>query len=157
MSFTRILIGSAEKPKRSFKWSLSSVRQQVANCVTLLTTYLAKNQCSKQHQQKMSIDFKNNIKNITTTSPDYQLFSGQSKVCFQFCFQVRRPVFSAIVNPFMSFYEKSLLKYFLKIQNVNVFLFLKKQPQKRTNFSTFYFIFTGPSFQYHKVKHPNFL
>ena len=30
MSFTRVLIGSAEKPKRSFRWSLVSVRQQDA-------------------------------------------------------------------------------------------------------------------------------
>ena len=30
----------------------------------------------------------------------------QSKVCFQFCFQVRRPVISTIVDPYMSFYEK---------------------------------------------------
>ena len=30
----------------------------------------------------------------------------KSKVCFQFCFQVRRPVISTIVDPYMSFYEK---------------------------------------------------
>ena len=30
----------------------------------------------------------------------------QSKVCFQFCFQVRRPVISTIADPYMSFYEK---------------------------------------------------
>ena len=47
--------------------------------------------------------------------------------------------------------------WFMKIQNVSIFLFLKKQPQKRTNFSTFYLIFKGPPFQYHKVRHPNFL
>ena len=42
MSFTSVLIGSAEKPKRSFRWSLVSVRQQLATYVTLPTTYLAK-------------------------------------------------------------------------------------------------------------------
>ena len=47
--------------------------------------------------------------------------------------------------------------WFMKIQNISIFLFLKKQPQKRTNFSTFYLIFKGPPFQYHKVRHPNFL
>ena len=30
----------------------------------------------------------------------------QSKVCFQFCFQVRRPVISIIADPYTSFYEK---------------------------------------------------
>ena len=30
MSFTPVLIGSAEKSKRSFRWSLVSVRQEVA-------------------------------------------------------------------------------------------------------------------------------
>ena len=30
VSKTRVLIGSAEKPKRSFRWSFVSVRQQVA-------------------------------------------------------------------------------------------------------------------------------
>ena len=72
----------------------------------------------------------------------------QSKVCFHFCFQVRRPVISTIVNLFMSFYEKSLPKYF--------FLFLKKQPPKQTHVSIFYLIFKGPAFQYHKVWRPNF-
>ena len=30
----------------------------------------------------------------------------QSKVCFQFCFQVRRPVISIMADPYTSFYEK---------------------------------------------------
>ena len=33
----------------------------------------------------------------------------------------------------------------MKIQNVSIFLFLKKQPQKRTNLSTFYLIFNAIS------------
>ena len=77
----------------------------------------------------------------------------QSKVCFHFCFQVRRPVISTIVNLFMSFYEKSLPKYFLPKY---FFLFLKKQPPKQTHVSIFYLIFKGPAFQYHKVWRPNF-
>ena len=45
--------------------------------------------------------------------------------------------------------------WFMEIQNVNSFLFLKKQLQKPTNFSTFYLTFKGPPpFQYHKVRHP---
>ena len=80
----------------------------------------------------------------------------QSKVCFKFCFQVRRPVISTIVNPFMSFYEKLLPKYLIH-KNLKRFFISEKQLQKRTNFSTFYLIFKGLSFQYHKVRHPNFL
>ena len=125
----------------------------------------------------MFIDFKNNIKKIRTASPDYRsclpevtvrnhvwtvfprIYTNlQSKVCFQFCFQVRRPVISTTVNAFMSFYEKSLPKYLIhENSKCHYFLFLKKQPQKQTNFSTFYLIFKGPPFQYHKVRHSNFL
>ena len=70
----------------------------------------------------MSLDFKNNIKNFKTTSlaicrrnlsrtMSWTVFPRiytnlQSKVCFQFCFQVRRPVISTIVDPYASFYEK---------------------------------------------------
>ena len=86
--------------------------------------------------------------------------SLQSKVCFQFCFQVRRPVASTS-RPIYVILRKMINRYrniwFMKIQNVSIFLFLKKQPQKRTNFSTFYLTFKGPPFQYHKVRHPNFL
>ena len=83
----------------------------------------------------------------------------QTKVCFHFFFQVRRPAISTIVNPFMSFYEKFLSKYLIHENSkcFNIFLFLKKQPQKQTNFSTFYLIFKEPQFQYRKVRHSNFL
>ena len=47
--------------------------------------------------------------------------------------------------------------WFMKIQNISIFLFLKKQPQKRTNFSTFYLIFKGPPFQYHNIISCNIL
>ena len=47
--------------------------------------------------------------------------------------------------------------WFMKNSKCQHFLFLKKQPQKWTNFSTFYLIFKGSPFQYHKVRHPNFL
>ena len=158
MSFTRVLIGLAENPKRSFRWSLVSVRQQVAVMYLCSQRTQPKNNVQSQqqkHQEKMPIDFQNNIKNIRTTSPEYQLFAGQSKVCLQLCFQVRRPVISTIVNPFMSFYEKLLPKYLIH-KNLKRFFISEKQLQKRTNFSTFYLIFKGLSFQYHKVRHPNF-
>ena len=47
--------------------------------------------------------------------------------------------------------------WFMKNSKCQHFLFLKKQPQKWTNFSTFYLKFKGSLFQYHKVRHPNFL
>ena len=47
--------------------------------------------------------------------------------------------------------------WFMKNSKCQHFLFLKKQPQKRTNFSIFYLTFKGSPFQYHKVRHPNFL
>ena len=74
----------------------------------------------------------------------------QSKVCFQFCFQVRRTVISIIVNSFMSLYE-------IHENSKCFFISEKKQSQKQTNFSTFYFIFKEPPFYYHKVRHPKFL
>ena len=46
---------------------------------------------------------------------------------------------------------------FMKVQNVSILLFLKKQLQKWKNFPTFYLIIKGLSFQYHKVRHPDFL
>ena len=57
----------------------------------------------------------------------------QSKVCFQFCFQVRWPVISTIVDPYMLFYEKweIITEIFdsWKIQNVSIFYFLKTAPK----------------------------
>ena len=47
--------------------------------------------------------------------------------------------------------------WFMKNSKCQHFLFLKKQPQKWSNFSTFYLIFKGSPFQYHKVRHLNFL
>ena len=54
--------------------------------------------------------------------------------------------------------EKSLPKYLIHEKfKMSAFFISEKQPQKWTNFSTFYLIFKGPPFQYHKVRHPNFL
>ena len=82
----------------------------------------------------------------------------QSTACFHFSFQVRRPVISTIVDTHMSFYEKReiITEYFnhenLKFQH---FFISEKTAQKRTSFSNLY-LFKGPPFQYHKVRHPNF-
>ena len=76
----------------------------------------------------------------------------QLKVCFQFCFQVRRPVISTIVNPFMSFYEKLLPKYLIHENSKYQHFFISEKTAP-----TFYLIFKGSPFQYHNVRHPNFL
>ena len=108
----------------------------------------------------MALDFKNNIKNFKTTSLaiyrrnlsrtiSWTVFPRiytnlQSKVCFQFCFQVQQPVISTIVNPFMSFYEKSLPKYLIhensKFQQF--FYFWKNSPPKRTHSKGHHFSIT---------------
>ena len=58
----------------------------------------------------------------------------QSKVCFQFCFQVRRPVISTIVDPYMSFYEKweiiSEIFDSWKFKMSAYFYFWKNSPKK---------------------------
>ena len=64
------------------------------------------------------------------------IYQFATKVCFQFCCEVRRPVISTIVNPFMSFDEKSLPKYLIheNSKNINIFLFLKKTAPKTDKF-----------------------
>ena len=82
----------------------------------------------------------------------------QSKVSLQFCFQVWPPVTSTIETYLCHFMRNHYQNIWLmKIQNLNSFLFLKKQPPKQTHFSIFYPIFKGLPFQYHKVTHSNFL
>ena len=110
---------------------------------------------------------KKNIKNIRTASRDFELFAGgncpgpcldsfswvytslQSKVCFQFCFHIRRPVISPVVSPFKSFYKKSLPKYLIhensKYQHFDKFF---------TNFSQIFqfFTFKGRHFSITKLE-----
>ena len=57
----------------------------------------------------------------------------QSKVCFKFCFQVRRPVISTIVNPFMSFYEKSLPKYLIHENSKCQHFFISEKTVPKTD------------------------
>ena len=121
----------------------------------------------------MSTDFKNNIKNIRTTSPDYYLLevTVQNHVLYIYKFEIKsllsvllssltdrnfntsRPIYVILWE--MKNHYRNI--WFMKIQNISIFLFLKKQPQKRTNFSTFYLIFKGPPFQYHNIISCNIL
>ena len=128
----------------------------------------------------MSIDFKNNVKNIRTTSPNYSLFAGGNcpepylgqfllgyiPICNQSSLlsvllssstsrnlNNSRPIYVILLE--MRNHCRNI--WFMRIQNVSIFLFLEKQPPKRTNSSTCYLVFKGPPFQYHKLRHPNFL
>ena len=96
--------------------------------VTLLTTYLAKKtmfKVSNRNTRKRcllisKITLKTSERRHLTTSylPEVtvqnhvwtvfpRIYTNlQSKVCFQFCFQVRQPVISTIVDPYMPFCEK---------------------------------------------------
>ena len=79
----------------------------------------------------------------------------QSKVCFQFCFQVRRPVISTIVDPYMSFYEKweIITEIFdsWKIQNVSIFYFWKNNPKNGNIFQIFTLYSKGHHFSITKL------
>ena len=79
----------------------------------------------------------------------------QSKVYFQFCFQVRRPVISTIVDPYMSFYEKweIITEIFdsWKIQNVSIFYFWKNNPKNGNIFQLFTLYSKGHHFSITKL------
>ena len=86
----------------------------------------------------------------------------QSKVCFQFCFQVRRPVISTIVDPYMSFYEKweiiSKIFHSWKFK-MSVFFYFWKKALKADTFFNFLPYIQGICIsitKYHKVIHLNF-
>ena len=57
----------------------------------------------------------------------------QSKLCFQFCFQDRWPVISTLVNPFMSFYEKSLPKYLIHENSKCQHFFISEKTAPKTD------------------------
>ena len=119
----------------------------------------------------MSLDFKNNIKNFKTTSlaicrrnlsrtMSWTVFPRiytnlQSKVCFQFCFQVRRPVISTIANSYMSFYEKweIITEIFdsWKIQTVSIFYFWKNSSKNGQVFQLFTLYSKGRHFSITKL------
>ena len=79
----------------------------------------------------------------------------QSKVCFQFCFQVRRPVISTIVDPYMSFYEKweIITEIFdsWKIQNVSIFYFWNNNTKNGNIFQIFTLYSKGHHFSITKL------
>ena len=79
------------------------------------------------------------VQNHVLDSFSQNIYQFATKVCFQFCCEVRRPVISTIVNPFMSFDEKSLPKYLIheNSKNINIFLFLKKTAPKTDKFLKF--------------------
>ena len=133
-----------------------------------------KKQCSKLATETLGKDvfcFRNNIKNIRTTSPGYQLFAGGN--CAEPCLgqfvleyipiwnQVQRSVISTIVEPYILFYEKweIITEIFdlWEIQNVSIFYFWKSSPKNGQIAPAFYLIFKEPPFRYHKVRHLKFL
>ena len=119
----------------------------------------------------MSLDFKNNIKNFKTTSlaicrrnlsrtMSWTVFPRiytnlQSKGCFQFCFQVRRPLISTIVDSYMSFFEKweIIIEIFdsWKIQNVSIFYIWKNSPKNGQIFRLFTLYSKGRHFSITKL------
>ena len=118
-----------------------------------LTTYLAKKKpllkVGKRNPRKrcQKITLKTSARRHLTTSylPEVtvqnhvwtvfpRIYNNlQSKVCFKFCFQVRRPVISTIVNPFMSFYEKSLPKYLIHENSKCQHFFISEKTAPKTD------------------------
>ena len=114
----------------------------------------------------MSLDLKNNIKNFRTTSlaiclrnlsriMSWTVFPRrytnlQSKGCFYFCCQVRRPVTSTILDSHMSFFKKweIITQIFdsWKIQNVSIFYFWKNYPKNGNIFQIFTLYLKGHHF-----------
>ena len=82
---------------------------------------------------------------------------------FQFCFQVRRPVISTVVDPYMPFFEKweIITEIFdsWKIQNISIFYFWKNSFKNGQIFQLFtsYSKERHFSITNHKVRHPNFV
>ena len=119
----------------------------------------------------MSLDFKNYIKNFRTTSlaicrrnlsrtMSWTVFPRiytilQSKGCFQFCCQVRRPVILTILGSYMSFFKKweIITEMFdsWKIQNVSIFYFWKNNPKNGNIFQIFTLYSTGHHFSITKL------
>ena len=79
----------------------------------------------------------------------------QSKGCFQFCCQVRRPVISTILESYMSFFKKweIITEIFdsWKIQNVSIFYFWKNSPKNGQTFQLFTIFSKGRLFSITKL------
>ena len=119
----------------------------------------------------MSLDFKSHIKNFKTTSlaicrrnlsrtMSWTVFPRiytnlQSKGCFQFCCQVRRPVISTILESYMSFFKKweIITEIFdsWKIQNVSIFYFWNNNTKNGNIFQIFTLYSKGHHFSITKL------
>ena len=89
---------------------------------------------------KITVKTSERYRLTTSCLPEYcpgpylgQFAIAKSKVCFKFCFQVRRPVISTIVNPFMSFYEKSLPKYLIHENSKCQHFFISEKTAPKTD------------------------
>ena len=161
MSFTRILIGSAKKLKRSFRRSLVFVRQIGCSCVSFLITYLANKKNNIQsyqqkHQERWLLISKITLKileqrHLTTSSlPEVTV---QNHVLDSFSQNIYQTPIKSLLSALLSCStarsfnnsrtvchfmrnKKSLPKYLIhENSKYQHFLFLKiKQPQKWTNF-----------------------
>ena len=119
----------------------------------------------------MSLDFKSNIKNFKKTSLaiwrrnlsrtiSWTVFPRiyinlQSKGCFQFCCQVRLPLISAILDSYISLFQKwkIIAEIFdsWKIQNVSIFYFWKNNPKNGNIFQIFTLYSKGHHFSITKL------
>ena len=186
MSFTRVLIVFAEKPKTSFRWTVESRFCKIIGCsyVTLFAMYLARkknamfwvsNRNTRRRCQLISkITLKTSERSHLTASylPEVtvqnHILDSLSYNIYQFAiksllsvllssltvrnFNNSRPIYVILCE--MRNHYKNI--WFMKNSKFQHFLFLKKQPQKWTNFPLLNLIFKGLPFQYHKVTHPNF-
>ena len=79
----------------------------------------------------------------------------QSKVCFQFCFQVRRPVIATIVDLYVPFYEKweIITEIFdsSKFKMSGFFYFWRKSPKNGQIFQLFTLYSKGHHFSITKL------
>ena len=115
----------------------------------------------------MSLDFKNNIKNLLaicrrnlSRALSWTVFPRiytnlHSKGCFQFCCQVRRSVISTILESYMSFCKKweIITKIFdsWKIQNVSIFYFWNNNTKNGSIFQIFTLYSKGHHFSITKL------
>ena len=121
-----------KSPRVKFQVESCFCKKISCSYVALLTTYLAKkaifkvsNRNTRKRCQKITLKVSEQRHLTTSYLPEVtvqnhvwavfpRIYTNlQSEVCFQFCFQDRRPVISTIANPFMLFYEKSLPEIFV--------------------------------------------
>ena len=130
--------------------------------VYLLTTYLAKKTMLKitlktSGRRHLTTSY---LPEVTVQNHVWTVFPRiynnlQSKVCFKFCFQVRRPVISTIVDPYMSFYEKwEIITEIFDSWKFNMsafFYFWKNKPKNGQIFQPFTLYSKGQHFSITKL------